>query len=512
MIEGAGEADLAMILERQLGRPARGVVDVSVWCPHGAPAVIVTCPYLDTGEPFPTTFYLTCPSAVSSVSREEAGGGVARLRWLAAHDAEVAAVLEGLQAWYGARRRRLAPPGPHCDGGAVLDAGIGGPRDPTSASCLHAYTATVLAAIVSGVELRLAPVKEPGAPASASHTSQSGQGAQVSWVGLLGAAQDLWCQDARCLEGRPRLARRAVIDVGTNSVRLLVADLPLEGSGEHVRVGAPIPVVRHARVTRLGEGLVAGGNLSVDAVARTKAAVAEYVAGARLLGAGRINLVGTSAARGAADGAEVIARLGVEVDISAGVVSGEMEARLALLGATLDVPGDSAVIDVGGGSTELARLDHSGIPRVRSYECGCVRDTERFLRADPPVDHERDALRRYVRGLVAAEASAFMGAETLVAVGGTATTLAALVLGLERYHPNAVHHTMLSREQIEQAIERLASLSPPERAALAVMQPGRADVIVAGAEILLQAMDILGYGLVLVSERDLLDGFLAVTV
>ncbi len=125
MIEGAGEADLAMILERQLGRPARGVVDVSVWCPHGAPAVIVTCPYLDTGEPFPTTFYLTCPSAVSSVSREEAGGGVARLRWLAAHDAEVAAVLEGLQAWYGAapaaggaprgpapRRRPRAPPGP----------------------------------------------------------------------------------------------------------------------------------------------------------------------------------------------------------------------------------------------------------------------------------------------------------------------------------------------------------------------------------------------------------------
>ena len=199
-------------------------------------------------------------------------------------------------------------------------------------------------------------------------------------------------------------------------------------------------------------------------------------------------------------------------DISAGVVSGEMEARLAFLGATLDVPGDSVVIDVGGGSTELARLDHRGIPRVRSYECGCVRDTERFLRADPPVDHERDALRRYVRGLVAAEASAFTGAETLVAVGGTATTLAALVLGLERYHPDAVHHTMLSREQIEQAIERLASLSPPERAALAVMQPGRADVIVAGAEILLQAMDILGYGLVLVSERDLLDGFLAVTV
>ncbi len=492
----------ADILERQLGRPARGVVDIPVWCPHGAPAVVETRPYLDDGEPFPTTFYLTCPSAVDSVSREEAAGGVARLRWLAANDDEVEAVLERLRAWYQVRRRRLAPPGPHRDGGAVLDAGIGGPRDARVATCLHAYAAALLAATLGGADLREERAVGSGSPVQGSHVSR------VSWTGLLGQVGDLWCHDARCLEGRPRLARGAVIDVGTNSIRLLVADVPLGGGDEYVGAGLPIPVVRRARVTRLGEGLVPGGCLAPEAVARTAAAVAECVDEARVLGAGRINLVGTSAARSAVDGPGVIARLGLDLGISAGVVSGDVEARLAFLGATLDVRGDSVMVDVGGGSTELARLDDDDTLLARSYECGCVRDTERFISSDPPLEHERDRLRRHVQGLVAGDAAAFADAETLVAVGGTATTLAALVLGLERYNPDAVHHTMLSRDQILRETERLAGLDSRERVALPVMQPGREDVIVAGAEILLQAMDSLGYGLVLVSERDLLDGLI----
>ncbi len=148
---------------------------------------IVTCPYLDTGEPFPTTFYLTCPSAVSSVSREEAGGGCTRcVGWLPTTP-RWRQSLRGCRLGMGPGGAAV-PPGPHCDGGAVLDAGIGGPRDPTSASCLHAYTATVLAAIVQVGRAAPGAGEGPGAPASASHTSQSGQGAQVSWVGLLGAS------------------------------------------------------------------------------------------------------------------------------------------------------------------------------------------------------------------------------------------------------------------------------------------------------------------------------------
>lgn len=508
-----GAPDPAEVLWRQLGRTPRGVVDVSVWCPHGAPAVIETRPYLEDGEPFPTTYYLSCPSAVNLVSTVEASGGVERLRWLATNDSGVSAALTSLGEWYAARRRRLAPPGRHCDEGAVLEAGIGGPKDPAVATCVHAYVAALLAVLVNGPELEEAA---PGACAGLSGWSGVLQG-------LLAPVEqaDLWCRDGRCVGG-PRGTRRAALDVGTNSVRLLVADLGQSGGGRDPRV--PAPVVRRARVTRLGEGLVPGGMLSAQAMERTCAAVADYVTEARLLGAESILLIGTSAARTAVNGAEFIAGLVSRFGLAGGVVSGEVEARLAFVGATLEAQGDVVLVDVGGGSTELVRAGDGDELVVSSLELGCVRDTEAFIHSDPPSQEERLRLRAHVAAKLEGElrpadpprgtpseaqsklCDVYAGADTLVAVGGTAATLAALALGLEHYTPDAVHHTLLSREHLARLTEELAAMDCQARAQLPTMQRGRADVIVAGAEILVQIMTSLGYGVVLVSERDLLDG------
>ena len=483
----AADDDVATIIRRQLGRPARGVVDVAVWCPHGAPAVVQTRPYLEDGEPFPTAFYLTCPSAGDRLAEAEAAGGVRRLREEVAGDPDLAAALEWLQEWYRAGRRRLAAPGPHCDDGAVFDAGIGGPTDVSSATCLHAYAGALLAALVNAVD--------------------TPDTLRDRWVQLLEQWGDLWCRDARCLGRGPRLRRRAAIDVGTNSVRLLVADLSVATS--EAPAAPPAPVVRRAQVTRLGEGLAPGGGLAEGAMERTRAAVGRYVREARVLGASAVTVIGTSATRAAADGPEFMRQLGEELSVAAGVATGTMEARLAFFGATMDVPGDVALVDVGGGSTELVRWGGSDGLCARSLELGCVRDTERFVHSDPPLPDELRSLREHADSLLEPLAGEFAGAATLVAVGGTATTLAALSLGLERYNPDAVHHTMLSREQVRRQIDRLASMTPSERAALPTMQPGRADVIVAGAEILLRVMESMGYGLILVSERDLLDGAVA---
>lgn len=432
--------DVANIIQHQLGRPARGVADIAVWCPHGAPAVVQTRPYLEDGEPFPTTFYLTCPSAKSAAAELEAAGGVGRLRIEAAQDVELSGALEWLREWYRVERRRLAPAGPHCDDGAVLEAGIGGPVDATSATCLHAYAAALVAALANTLDAS-EPVRE-------------------QWVQLLERYGDIWCHDARCLEGGPRLRRRAAIDVGTNSVRLLVADIatttalmPSEYST------SPVPVVRRARVTRLGEGLVCDNHLTAAAIARTEAAVEQYVKEARALGASVVTIVGTSATRTAVDGSEFVKRLGERLGVVAGVVTGETEARLAFFGATMDVPGDITFVDVGGGSTELVRWGNDDDLVSHSLNLGCVRYTERFLHTDPPSSDQLRRLREHVDSVLAALVEVFSGADTLVAGGGTATTLAALNLGLQRYNPDAVHHTMLSREQIRREIDRLIALS-----------------------------------------------------
>ena len=477
----------AAVVEAQIGRPPRGLIGVAVTCPYGFPAVVETSPYLEDGAPFPTLLYLTCPSAVEAVSREEAAGGVASLRHLAGDSPERRAALVELETLYRRRRSQLAK-GTRVDGGAVLEAGIGGPP-LDEASCLHAYTAALLAGTGGWFG--------PGGTMPAATASQ--------WHDQLAELGRLWCNDRSCAAIAPSGGRRAAIDVGTNSVRLLVADLI---------DGRPRTVARRARVTRLGEGLETSGRFSPEARQRTAAIVTEFVNEARQAGAESISLVGTSACREAADGAEFVGGLGREHTIAARVVSGEEEARLSFLGATLDVAGDVVLLDVGGGSTELVRSGAEGGLAAVSVDAGCVRGTERWFTSDPPSRKERESARAAVQALFAPLADVFgvdalaaqPGASVLVGVAGTVTTFACLSLGLAVYDPDAIHLTTIDRTRLAGEVERLATMPASDRAVLLCMQVGRADVIVAGGEILLGAMETLGWERLIVSERDILDG------
>jgi len=496
------------LVERQLGRRPRGLIGLAAFCPHGYPSVIETAPYLDDGTPFPTLLYLTCPSAVARVSGLEEAGGVEALRALVTGDSALRRSLDRLTALYRARRRELyagandAEKGYAAavrqglrDGLRVLEAGIGGPTGPERASCLHAYAAAVLAA--------LGEWQGRGSEAGGGEAGGLGSADEEQWSLFLASLGELWCADARCREYEQVNDRRAAIDVGTNSVRLMVADVRSTGTRRW-----PDPLVRRAEVTRLGEGLQSAHPwLGEAAMTRTRAVVDRYVEEARHLGAERITLFGTSAARRAENGAAFVQELGRYFRITAGVLSGELEAALAYSGATVDVPGEVVLLDVGGGSTELVRWDPGGESLLaQSLDLGCVSMTEAMIEGDSPTSEERARIRAHALGLLSGCASVFGGGETLVGVAGTVTTLACLSLGLSAYDPDAVHLTMLSREQIARQLERLATMSTAERSALPCVQRGRADVIVAGAEIVLAAMDALGYGLILVSERDILDG------
>jgi exopolyphosphatase/guanosine-5'-triphosphate,3'-diphosphate pyrophosphatase len=331
------------------------------------------------------------------------------------------------------------------------------------------------------------------------------------------------------------------VDVGTNSVRSLVA---LVGES-----GDVLPLIRRAKVTQLGAGLALGGPLEPAARRRTGEAVASLIAEAKALGARTIQLVGTSAARDAADGPAFIEELGRELGVSARVATGPEEAALSFLGATRDLGGDPVVMDIGGGSTELVRGGGAGADRSEvdavSLDLGCVRGTVAWFAGDPPSSEERRAARRLcveafrplagrfgpgaegrseataerAAGRADAHAGAAAGADgvtatdaerplRLVGVAGTITTLACLALSLPEYDPDAIHLRTFGRRDLELVVDRLAAMGPDERAALPCMQQGRTGVIVAGGEILLGAMEALGWVEITVSERDILDGIL----
>ena len=476
--------DVSAVVSAQLGRPARGVVGVAAWCPHGYPAVVETRPYLDDGTPFPTLFYLTCPSAAGRVGAWEARGGVAELRRAADEDAALGAALTWLQEWYRARRRGLAGASGsgRVDGGAVFEAGIGGPVGVARATCLHAYAAALLAAQAT----------DAGAPEAHRRV----------WQGLLARFGVLWCDDVACRRLVGGGHRRAALDVGTNTVRLLVADLV---------GGRPLTVKRRAVVTRLGQDLGTSGVLHADAMARTARAIEDFVGEARRLGAGSITLVGTSATRDAADGRAFVESQGHRLGICARVVSGEVEARLAYTGATLDVSGDVVLLDVGGGSTELVVARPDGSLVARSVDAGSVRASERWVRSDPPTAAELASVRAEVHAALRPFGEAFARGLTprrLVGVAGTVVTVACLALGLDEYRSEDVHLQVVTRDQVAAQVARLAALTDPERAALPCMQPGRESVVCAGGEIVLTVMEALGYDELVVSERDLLDGII----
>ncbi|MDM7990561.1 Ppx/GppA phosphatase family protein [Arthrobacter sp. zg-Y877] len=308
--------------------------------------------------------------------------------------------------------------------------------------------------------------------------------------------------------------RVAAIDCGTNSIRLLIADVSRDGQG----VAQLTDVVRLMRVNRLGQGVDATGRLAPEALERTFAAADEYADLIRRHGASRVRFVATSASRDAENRQEFVdgirARLGVEPE----VISGDEEAALSFAGAASVFAGGNGaktlVVDLGGGSTEFVLGDGSGVLAAKSTNMGCVRFTERYLLSDPPTEAEIAAARADILDMIASALATvpLARADRLVGVAGTITTVTAAALGLSEYSPDAIHGTELSRDQIDDAADALLRRNRAARAALPYMHPGRVDVIGAGALIwrtIVDRVDELTDGRVVTafaSEHDILDG------
>ncbi|MEU3606949.1 Ppx/GppA phosphatase family protein [Streptomyces sp. NPDC035033] len=298
------------------------------------------------------------------------------------------------------------------------------------------------------------------------------------------------------------MTRVAGIDCGTNSIRLLVADVRPE-TGELVELD------RRMTIVRLGQGVDRTGRLAPEALERTFAACREYAAVIEELGAERIRFVATSASRDAENRQEfvdgVVAILGVEPE----VITGDQEAAFSFTGATGSLPGDDRrlVVDIGGGSTEFV-VGNEHVEAARSVDIGCVRLTERHVRHDPPTAEEAEAIRADVRAALdlAAETVPIDTADTLVGLAGSVTTIAAIALGLPEYDSEKIHHSRISAAQVAEVTRRLLASTHDERAAIPVVHPGRVDVIVAGALVLQEIVERVGAAEVVVSEHDILDG------
>ncbi len=300
--------------------------------------------------------------------------------------------------------------------------------------------------------------------------------------------------------------RVAALDCGTNSLRLLVAD----ADPAH---GTLIDVERTMEIVRLGQGVDATGRLAPEALERTLSALARFAAVIVASGAGPIRMVATSATRDAANSADFLAGVRAVLGIDPEVLSGDEEARLSFLGATAEFSDALAeppylVVDIGGGSTEFVLGDHGTVTEAVSVDIGCVRMTERHLRDDPPTRAQILAARADVAAaldIVRAKIDV-ESARTLIGLAGSVTTVAALALGLPGYDPNLIHHARVSAGQVREITRDLLRQSRAGRGRLAVMHPGRVDVIGGGAMILEALMTAFGFPQVLASEHDILDG------
>jgi len=307
--------------------------------------------------------------------------------------------------------------------------------------------------------------------------------------------------------------RVGAVDCGTNSIRLLIADIDDSG--------ALTDVVRRTEVVRLGHGVDRTGSIDPAAMERTLRQSAEYAFQCREHDVSRVRFVATSASRDASNAAEFVS--GVEkafaatgFDVSPEVVSGDVEANLSFTGSTgdlraADIGGPYLVIDLGGGSTELVR-GTTHVESARSVDVGCVRIDERHLTSDPPTAAEVAAATADVHAaLDAAEAVVDLsGIVTVVGLAGSITTVTAHVLGLTAYEPSLIHLARHSPEQQRAAAQSLLHMTRAERSALGFMHPGRADVIGAGAliwhEVLGRVLERSPDAQVVTSEHDILDG------
>ena len=296
--------------------------------------------------------------------------------------------------------------------------------------------------------------------------------------------------------------RVAVVDIGTNSTRLLVAE---------VADGRVAEVDRRSTVTRLGEGVDATGALGAAPQERVFGVLEQYTRAIDAAGCDARTAVMTSAVRDASNGAGFADAVRERFGLEGRTLSGDEEARLTFAGATATrTPGGPPllVVDIGGGSTELVVGTDGAVAFHVSTQAGVVRHSERHLATDPPTPAELRALRADVRGVVEAAVPAAVRsrATDAVAVAGTATSCAAIDLALDPYDPSRTEGHVLDGATLDALLARLAALPLDERRAVTGLHPDRAPTIVAGLAILLEVLDAFGIGRATVSERDILWG------
>lgn len=453
------------VVGAQLGRPVRGEIRIGHRCPCGQPDVIVNDPRLPDGTPFPTVFYLTCPRLTAVISTLESEGVMAELAESIDMDPWAAQAYADAHEDYLLRRSELGTV-------AEID-GISAGGMPNRVKCLHALVA---------------------------HSLVAGPGVNVVGDAAVAMVLARWPERRGCVQRTV-----AAVDCGTNSIRLLIARLdPTSGELRDVH--------REMRIVRLGEGIDETGLISEAALARAFTACdayAEEIAGA---GAHALRFVATSASRDARNREDFVAGVAARMGVEPEVITGAEEARLSYIGA-VSTPAVLAsaeprlVVDIGGGSTEFVLGDDAPIASV-SVDIGCVRLTERHALSDPPTEGELASLRADADAAIAQAGRAvdLRSAASLVGLAGTVTTVAAIALDLTEYDPDVLHGARISAADVHEISARLAKMTLAERRALAVMHPGRADVIVSGSIILSRIVAAVGLPEVVVSEHDILDG------
>lgn len=304
--------------------------------------------------------------------------------------------------------------------------------------------------------------------------------------------------------------RVAAIDCGTNSIRLLVAELPDPSAGP----SAPLTdLTRRMEIVRLGQGVDQTGRLAPEAIERTRVALLSYRDEIERWGATRVRMCATSASRDASNADDFRAMVEEILGVPPEVVTGDEEARLSFTGAVRGLPVDAEppflVVDIGGGSTEFVvgtRAD--GVRAAISVDVGCVRMTERHLHDDPPTMAQIAAAEADIAAAAdrALDAVSGRAAATLVGLAGSVTTVVAIASGLTEYDPGRIQHARVSYDEVAEVTADLLARSAAQRLEHPVMHPGRADVIGAGALVLRVLMERAGMSSVVASEHDILDG------
>ena len=289
--------------------------------------------------------------------------------------------------------------------------------------------------------------------------------------------------------------RVGAVDLGTNSTRLLVAD---------VEDGTVTEVVRRLAITRLGEGVDEAHELLPAAVARVHAVLDGYATKAADLGAEHVLAVATSAVRDASNGPAFLAGLESRYGWTTRLLAGDEEAETTFRGVTSGrgaLETGTLLVDIGGGSTELLVGGPGGVSFAFSLQAGCVRLTERFLASDPPAPEQLEAAAAHVRTLLPA-----LSADAAIGVAGTITTVAAIDLGLTEYDPVRIHGHRIGRDAVDRVLSDLAALPLAERERVRGLEPARAPVIVGGLVVLREVMERYALTEIEASERDILHG------